>query len=74
MEVTYNIINNDQTLESYFKNTASPWETARHLDQLMYCLVYYIHKVGELEGFFKVYTEIYDFKCVLENMARNKNR
>jgi hypothetical protein len=61
---------NYQNLASFLENNATPGETARHLDQLLYFLVYYVYREGRLEGFFRIYTEIFDLKVILENMEK----
>ena len=63
---------NYKPLANYLENRASPLETARHIDQLLHALVYYIDKEGLVTGFFRVYTEIFDLKIVLENMEKTE--
>ena len=72
MQGTPNFKYDYQKLIFFLENTATPGETARHLDQLLYFLVYYVDKEGRLEGFFRTYTEIYDLKCILENMEKDE--
>ena len=61
-----------QKLIFFLENTATPGETARHIDQLLHALVYYINQEGRVEGFFRTYTEIFDLKIVLENMEKDE--
>jgi hypothetical protein len=56
-------------LETFFSDISSPQETALHIDQLLHCLVYYQYKEG-IEGFYGIYSEIFELKCVLQNMVK----
>jgi hypothetical protein len=59
-----------ETLETFFEDVASPQEIERHLDQLLYCLVYYEHKEGT-QNFFEIYKDIFEFKTVLQTIKNN---
>ena len=59
-------------LTRYLENRASPLQTARHIDQLLHAFIYYIDKEGLITGFFRVYTEIFDLKVILEEMEKTK--
>ena len=60
-----------ETLDTFFEDVASPQEIERHLDQLLYCLVYYEHKEG-IQGFYEIYTEIFEFKRVLQTIIKTE--
>jgi hypothetical protein len=60
---------NYEPLTTFFKDVASPQETALHIDHLLHCLVYYEHKEG-IQDFYGIYNEIFELKCVLQNMVK----
>lgn len=60
---------NYEPLTTFFADVASPQETADHLDQLLYFLVYYEHKEG-VQGFYDIYSDIFEFKRVLQNITK----
>lgn len=60
------------SLEIFFSDVSSPQEIIEHLDQLLYFLVYYEHKEG-VQGFYHIYSEIFEFKRVLQTMIREED-
>ena len=60
-----------EALETYFKDIAPPQEITMCLDQLLYFLVYYEHKEG-VQGFFSIYSQIFELKQVLQTMIKTK--
>lgn len=60
-----------QSLETFFEDISNPQEIALHLDQLLYFLVYYEHNEG-IQGFYEIYSDIFEFKSVLQNMIKSR--
>ena len=56
-----------EPLRTFFEDVASPWEIERHLDQLLYFLVYYEHNEC-VQGFYRIYSDIFEFKRVLQTI------
>jgi len=60
---------NYQELQTFFEERIDPQEIARHLDYLLYFVVYYLHK-EKTQGFYREYSDIFDFKQILQNMEK----
>jgi len=56
-----------EALAEYFEAFATPAQTADHLDQLLFCLVYFEHKEG-IQAYLEVYGDIFELKRVLQTM------
>ena len=58
---------NYEALEKFFEVFATPAKTASHLDQLLFCLMYFEHK-ERIQAYYEVYSDIYELKSVLQTM------
>lgn len=61
---------NYEPITIFFEDVASPQEIVLHLDQLLYCLVYYEHKEG-IEDLHEIYSDIFEFKQVLQILIKS---
>ena len=69
MQETIKTVYDYQGLESFFEDVSSPQEIALHLDHLLYFLVYYEHK-EDVQGFYEIYSDIFEFKQVLQTLIK----
>ena len=69
MQETTKPIYDYQELQTFFEERADPQQIARHLDYLLYFVVYYLHK-EKTQGFYREYSDIFDFKQILQNMEK----